>query len=78
MLKEDPCIWNALTKMQICTHLKGPSIKDVSPEGEGGGTLKRRHGEMGGGTLFRAKETSFLNPYKWFIEQKCFKENLRK
>ena len=27
---------------------KGPSIKDISPEGEGGGYPKRRSGEMGG------------------------------
>ena len=28
--------------------VKGPSIKDVSPEGEGGGYPKRRRKEMGG------------------------------
>ena len=44
----------------ICILAKGPSIKDVSPKGEGGGTPKRRREEMGGGTLFRAEETSFL------------------
>ena len=34
-------------------------MKDVSPE-EKGGTPERRCREIGGGTLFRAKETSFF------------------
>ena len=40
---------------------KGPSIKDVYSAGEGGGYPWK---EMGGGTLFRAKETSFISSKK--------------
>ena len=50
--------------------LKGPSIKDVSPKGEGGGYPQKETLGDGGGTPFGAKETSFfssLNSEKKFL-----------
>ena len=42
---------------------KGPSIKDVSPKGEGGGTPKTETlGDGGSEPLFGVKETSFILP----------------
>ena len=39
---------------------KGPSIKDVSPEGEGGGTPKRRREEMGEVPCLEQRRRLFL------------------
>ena len=57
---------------------KGLSIKEVYPEGEGGGYPKKETWEDGGRDPVLGKGDVFFNPNKWCIKQQCFNENLIK
>ena len=53
---------------------KGPSIKDVSPKGEGGGYPQKETLGDGGGTPFGPKETSF---FTFEFREKYYSESIK-